>query len=351
MTGGEPVRSDGVMADVLVLGGTAWLGREIARTALERGHPVTCLARGEAGPVAPGASFVRADRRAPGAYDEVAGRDWDLVVDVSWQPGMVRDAVGALAGRARRWVYVSSCSVYADVGTPGDDETAALAEPLDSDVADGYDDYSAAKARCERIVTDALGDRALLARAGLIAGPGDASDRFGYWVSRFALAGDGPVLVPDAPDSPTETLDVRDLAAFLVDVGLGSGTDDAAPGPVNVVGEHRTLGTVLSRAADVAEFTGPMVPAAPAWLTEQEVAPWSGPRSLPLWLPMPEYAGFPTRDDSRARRLGLTRRPLDDTLRDTLADERDRGLDRDRKAGLTRTDELALLDAQETVSA
>src|SRR5699024_7131354 len=136
---------------------------------------------------------------------------------------MVRGAVDTLADRARRWVYVSSCSVYAEHDTPGADESAPLAEPLDTDVADhGYTHYDPAKFRCENLVGDALGDRAVLARSGLIGGHGDYSDRFGYWVSRFALAAAegprAPVLVPAVSDQASETLDVRDTAAFLIDI-------------------------------------------------------------------------------------------------------------------------------------
>ncbi|MDO8309124.1 MAG: sugar nucleotide-binding protein [Actinomycetota bacterium] len=325
------------MTRLLVLGGTGWLGREVAAQAVTAGMDVTCLARGDSGNTPAGARFLPADRTQVGAYDEAAAEDWDAVLDLIWQPGMVSSALAALSTRAAHWVYVSSGSVYADTGTPGADESATVVTPLAADSAT-MEEYGPAKARCEQLVRGAMGERCVLGRAGLIGGPGDGSDRFGYWVSRFALAADEPVLVPDSPRLSTQTIDVRDLAAFLVDACA-----EGHQGAVNLVGECRDLAEVLALAADAAGFTGEQVPASPAWLEEHEVQPWAGPRSLPLWLPLPEYAGFGARADGRARAMGLARRPLESTLADTLVDERSRGLSRARRAGLDRADELALI--------
>ena len=133
---------------ILVLGGTSWLGGEVARVALDRDHTVTCLARGESGQAPPGATFVRADRGEETAYDRVRDQDWDGIVDVSWQPGFVRRAISALGGRTRRWVYVSSCSVYAAHDTIGADESAALLPALEGDEAT-METYGEAKVACE----------------------------------------------------------------------------------------------------------------------------------------------------------------------------------------------------------
>ncbi len=325
------------MTNLLVLGGTQWLGREIATQARDRGIAVTCLARGEAGAPAEGIEFIAADRSTATAYDTVRDRDWDAVVDVSWQPAFVAAAVAALGKRTAHWTYVSSGSVYLRTDIVGSDESSTRHAPL-GDEAATWDTYGPAKAVCEDLVVAGLGERAFLARAGLIGGPGDPSDRFGYWVSRFALADDGPVLVPDAPDLWSQVIDVRDLADWIV-----SASSLGTNGPINCCGEATPFPAVISDAAGVAGFRGEKIVASPTWLAEQEVAIWSGSRSLPLWLTLPEYAGFSTRSDARALAAGLVRRSLVETIEDTLADERARGLDRPRKAGLDRADELALI--------
>jgi 2'-hydroxyisoflavone reductase len=324
----------------LVLGGTAWLGRAAATAARDLGERVTVLARGESGPPPPEVEVVVADRGEPAAYDAVSDREWDVVLDVSRQPSQVLGALEALAGRASSWVFVSSSSVYATEDEPGADETAPLLAPHPED-DDGWDTYGARKVACEQHVLDRVGDRALVARSGLIAGPGDHTDRTGYWPLRFAhpATDDGAVLVPRSP-LLTQVLDVRDLAGWLVRAGL-----DGRTGVVNASGPTMPLADHLRVAREVAGHDGELVEVDQDWLQAHSVEPWSGERSLPLWLPLPEYAGFMARSTSAAQERGLTSRPLVETLVDTLDWEVRTGPGRPRKAGLSPADEQELVAA------
>jgi len=147
------------MTRLLILGGTAWLGGELARTARDRGYAVTCLARGTSGPALAGTNLIPADRTLPGAYDAVRNREWDAVVDVSRQPCQVRTAVEALRGRAPHFLFVSSGNVYAEHREPGQDESSPLLPPLAGEVMESMAVYGEAKVACEQHVLAGFGSR------------------------------------------------------------------------------------------------------------------------------------------------------------------------------------------------
>ncbi|MFC8450018.1 NAD-dependent epimerase/dehydratase family protein [Kitasatospora sp. NPDC057223] len=334
---------------VLVLGGTVFLSHAVAAEAVRRGHEVVCAARGSSGRVPDGARLVKVDRNEPDSVQVLAGERFDAVVDVATMSHRwVLDALRAVGAQAGHWTFVSSINVYADAVTAGQDETAALHEPIAEEappeerIQHPYL-YGAIKAASEQAVLEQLGERAFVVRSGLIVGPGDVSDRFGYWPARISRG--GRVAVPDAAGQITQWLDVRDLAHWIVDAG-----EQRLGGVFNGVGTAHRLGDFFGRVVGtVGAPDTELVPVPVPVLTAEQVEYWRGPKSMPLWMP-DEDSGFCAHDNGRALAAGLRPRPAEQTLRDVLADERRLGLDRERKAGLTDAEETELLKALEVWS-
>jgi 2'-hydroxyisoflavone reductase len=322
---------------ILVLGGTVWLGREVAATLVARRHEVVCVARGSEVPN--GTHLINADRDTDDALGPLSGERWDAVIDVARQPGHVRRAVRDLESVADRYVFVSTSNVYSSQEQIGADESADLKDALAADSFTDPEEYGSGKVACENAVLRAFGaQRSLIARAGLIGGPGDHTQRTTYWPWRFAHpAVEGAVLVPDAPDLPVAVIDVRDLAEWLVRC-----IEQGVTGIFNAMGSVLTLPEHLAVARQAADSTADTAPAPEQWLQNHAVSEWTGPRSLPLWLMDRSWYGFNGRSNARAIAAGLTLRPLEATLRDGLA-EREAARPDDFKAGLTDTDEELLL--------
>jgi 2'-hydroxyisoflavone reductase len=316
---------------LLILGGTQFLGRAVAAHAVSMGHDVTCAARGVAGSVPAGSRFVHLDRNEEDAFAPLAEMEFDAVVDVARHPGFVRRAVAALRRRVGHWTFVSTVSVYSDDRTVGQRvETAPLLAPtaMDTELSTP-ETYGAAKVACEQ----AVGDGAFICRAGLIVGPEDPTGRFTYWPTRLRRGGE--VLVAGTPDDPVQFIDVRDLAQWII-VAAKTGLTGTFDG----IGPSVTKGQFLVECAKAVGASCRYTWVDRAFMESQDIKPWSGPRSLPMWLPLPDFAGFVTRDASMALAAGLTVRGLSETARDTFLWWRESG---GPMTGLTADDESAAL--------
>jgi len=319
---------------ILVIGGTIFLGRWFVEAALRAGHTVTIFQRGQHNPdLFPAVERRLGDR--DGQLDALGDGEWDAVVDTcGYVPRVVRASAELLAPRVGTYLFVSSMSVYQDLGSAVVDEESRtiMLEDETVETIDG-DTYGGLKALCEREAERALPGRALIVRPGLIVGPHDPSDRFTYWPWRVARGGE--VLAPVGPDEPAEMIDARDLAKWMLRLVEGNKT-----GVFNASGPEAplTLGEILATSEEVTQSGATVTWVDAAFLAEHQVAPWM---EMPMWVPDQALLV----DTSRARAEGLAFRPLRETIRDTLAWEATRPRDYVLKAGITAERERELLAA------
>ena len=287
---------------LLVLGGSEFVGHALVQEGLARGWEVTAFNRGSR-PAAEGIETVIGDRRR--SLEQLEKRHFDIIADTwSWEPSAVRDSARAL--EAERYVYISSRSVHAWPTPAGATEDAPMVDASADDTV--FDNYQRAKRGAELAVLDAYGDRAVIARPGLILGPRENIGRLPYWLTRMARGGD--ILAPGPAEQSFQYVDARDLAAFAL---------DAVPGEYSIVNEPgaTTMGELLSIAQDVTGGQGTVRWAAPDALVAAGVEPWM---DLPGWIPAGEdHDAMHGADVSRAIAAGLRIRPLQEAVADTWA--------------------------------
>ncbi|WP_224309898.1 NAD-dependent epimerase/dehydratase family protein [Streptomyces olivaceus] len=302
---------------ILVMGGTWFLGKAIAETALARGWDVTTFNRGRSGVDVPGVEAVHGDRTVQEDLYKLAQRGpWDAVVDTSSSelpPRDVRLAATALAGDARRWVHLSTVSVYERwPHEPLTEDSPLLRCPADADQSFGYTGedgsptkYGFQKAGGERAVVEAFGDEAVLLRPGVILGPGEYVGRLPWWLERAKRG--GRMLAPAPAEQRIQPVDVRDVAGFAVQQAAGTGR-----GAFNVAHpDGISFGGFLTECLRVTGGDGTPVWADPTVLAEHRVKQWT---EMPLWR---THAGVWSVDARRAVEAGLRCRPIADTVRDT----------------------------------
>ena len=329
--------------NILIIGGARFLGRALVDAALERGHQITLFNRGQTNPdLFPEVERITGDRKEDLSGLENAvngGRRWHAVIDTcGYEPEVVRRSAELLADAVDRYVFISSISVYSDLSQPGTNEESAVEQlPEGADGTFVMEQYGALKALCEQAAEKAVPGRALNIRPGLIVGAHDPTDRFTYWPWRVAQGGD--VLAPGRPEHQTQFIDVRDLAEWIIRMVEAQET-----GVFNATGprEPMTMGRLLETCQLVSGSDARLHWIDEAFLFAENVQPWS---DLPLYLPEndPSMAAADQVSIQKALVAGLTFRPVEDTVGNTLDWAKQRPADHEWRAGLTRAREAELL--------
>jgi 2'-hydroxyisoflavone reductase len=278
---------------------------------MSQGHTVTLFNRGQTNPgLFPNVEKLRGDR--DGGLDVLRGREWDAVIDNSgYVPRLVRDSAQLLKDSVGRYLFVSSISVYDVSLTAGQNEyEAPIATMEDPTIEDTRQYYGPLKALCEQEVEAAFGDRAISVRPGVIAGPGDPTDRIRHWVARVDRGGE--IMVPGEPTDRVQYIDARDLTGWSVrmleqgDSGLYNAVGPTAP----LSSAELVYGIRAVSSGDVS-FTW----VDESFLAENEVSEYS---YMP-WLPSTNAMhAFNYVNHTRALGTGLTFLPLATTAFDML---------------------------------
>lgn len=313
--------------ELLVLGGTRFVGRALVTQALERGHTVTALHRGVTGTTP--CETLTADRTSADELRKaLQGRHFDAVLDTwSGDPAVVDLAASTVD--ADSYAYVSTVSVYEDGRPRGGDESWPTVDPTRTD-------YSGVKRAAELAVLQRFPD-ALLGRPGLILGPYEDIGRLPWWLDRASRG--GRVVAPGRPERPIQYVDVRDLADWFLDnLSTTIVADLVCPSG------HTTTGSLLEAVVAVTGNQAELV-----WVDQdtvlQHADPWV---ELPCWVPEGgEFDGFMESSTAAALATGLRSRPVADTVADTWAWLQDVGMPAQRpdrpSHGLPETKETALL--------
>ena len=294
--------------NILVLGGTKFLGRAVVEAALARGDEVTIFTRGQTNPdLFVDVRRLRGDRRSD--LSALEDGTWDAVVDTSaYVPRVARASAELLSARTSHYTLVSSISVYAGF-TEGPSEDSPLAttdDPTTEEIT--LETYGPLKALCEAAVREAFAGACATVRAGLIVGPHDPTGRFTYWPHRIERGGE--VLAPGSPDRQIQVIDVRDLAEWILRLA-----EEQEAGTFNATGPETplTFGELLDTAQDVSGSDAELTWVDDGFLLERGVGEWI---ELPLWIP--SEPGLFQAEVTRALRTGLAFRPVEDTLAATL---------------------------------
>lgn len=291
--------------DILIIGGTQFVGRHLAEAALAAGHSVTLFNRGKTGPgLYPQAETLTGDR--DGNLDALKGRKWDVAFDPSgYLPRVVQQSAELLKDAVGRYVFISSISVYVD--SDNADENAALNvmddDPTSEDIPKYY---GALKVACENVVSETFGERALNARPGFIIGPYDPVPRLPGLLWRYDHDGERAA---GRPEQGVQVIHARDMADWLL-----KAVEQNLSGAYNMTGRPVKMNDLLDTVVSLTGKSTTVSYVGDDILKMHDIPPVDG---VGYWVPT-DAEGIMRANVDKVFAAGYTERPLRQSLSETL---------------------------------
>jgi len=300
--------------EVLVIGGTVFIGREIVRRLAQRGHKVAVLHRRDHHDLGPQIENVKADRADLVTLSRVLGdRRFEAVFDVAydWEkgttPAQVEGAARACHPGLQRYVFISSIAAY----VPGLN-LAESAPLVPDDFPNPYAQHKASSERALFRMHAESGFPVTTFRPPFVHGPRQPFYREQFFWDR--LHDRRPIILPDGGGAPMQWVFVSDLA----DACVRAIEVTAAAGEAFNIGhgESLTQRSFVDALARVAGLT-PTYAAVPRAAIQAAGGQLIGPNIyFGDYLDLPPYV---TTIDKVQRLLGVTPTPLDAALRESYA--------------------------------
>ena len=302
--------------NILILGGTSFLGPHQIKYALDRGHKISIFTRGKTVPKINREVFDHVEHLVGDRADNLTtleNRKWDAVIDNSGRrTKWTEDTAQLLKDHVGYYLYTSSISVYYPFTGTDFSESRELVTEMPEDVSaqeKGTYEYGVMKATSEIATVNAFGkDRSIIVRPTLIVGPGDRTDRFPYWVMRLEKGGD--VILPGASDEVVQYIDVRDLAEWMIRL-----IENKAAGTYNGSGPGFKMTTNAFAHGIHASFNSPITY---TQIDDVNFMQSNGLIGIQPWvIQLPKYAGMSKSDNQKALGADLQFRSLSETVQAT----------------------------------
>ena len=266
------------MKKILIFGGTQFIGRRLVELLLENdSYELTLFNRGKSMPnLFPNVKKILGNRRNED-IEQLKDGEWDVVIDVSsYHPYPLQRAVDILKNKVKRYVYVSTVSVYDDAACLNQvitEETKLKTYTEEDRTAENITgaNYGAKKVACEEILLNTPELDSIILRPSVVYGRYDPYDRHCYWLYR--IQHQDKIILPEDGKAKMSFTFVDDLVRSIIaaiEVKNHRITYNVATHPI------LSLKEITAAMADVLQKNPTWVNAEADWLQEKKVNPWGG---------------------------------------------------------------------------